>query len=58
MRQSRNNFLVKSSNKRKKGKSLLLDGLGKAIQTFLRSTTAHGEVVNTEVVIAVAALSF
>ena len=58
MRQSRNNLLVKPSNKRKKGKSLLLDGLGKAIQTFLRSITAHGEVVNTEVVIAVAALSF
>ena len=58
MRQSRNNFLVKSSNKRKKGKSLLLDGLVKPIQTFLRSTRAHVEAINTEVATAVAALSF
>ena len=39
---------------KKRGRPLLLGGLDKMIHTFLRSTRAHGGVVNTAVAIAVA----
>ena len=39
---------------KKRGRPLLLGGLDKMIQTFLRNTRSHGGVVNTAVAIAVA----
>ena len=38
---------------KKRGRPLLLDGLDKMIQTFLKNTRSHGGVINTVVTTAV-----